>query len=91
MPYRSIRYRFVVRAVDTDSTGIPCAKFADLYLFGPRGEVVVGKEAWTWMLASAVRGQANEIPQDLLEIVGKEFNVVITPRRESLDSLHSHL
>jgi hypothetical protein len=85
MPYHSIRYRFIV----TDSADIPCAKFADLYLFGPRGEVVVGKEAW--MLVSAVRGEANEIPQDLLEIVGKEFNVVVTPRRESLDSLHSHL
>jgi hypothetical protein len=89
MPYHSIRYIFIVRAVDTDSADIPYAKFADLYLFGPRGEVVVGKEAW--MLVSAVRGQANEIPQDLLEIVGKEFNVVVTPRCESLDSLHSHL
>jgi hypothetical protein len=89
MPYHSIRYRFIVQAVDTDSADIPCAKFAELYLFGPQGEVVVGKEAW--MLVSAVRGQANEIPQDLLEIVGKEFNVVVTPRHESLDSLHSHL
>ncbi|KAM0906907.1 hypothetical protein ACQ4PT_016448 [Festuca glaucescens] len=83
------RYRFVVRAVDIDSVDIPSAKFADLYLFGPRGEVVIGKEAW--MLVSAVRGQANAVPQDLLVIVGKEFNVVVTPRRESLDSLHSHL
>lgn len=70
------RYRFVVRAVDTSSADIPSAQFADLYFFGPRGEAAIGKEAW--MLVSSVRGNANEIPQDLLAIVGKDFNVVVT-------------
>lgn len=36
-------------------------------------------------------GQANTVPQDLLAIVGSEFSVVVTPRRESLNALHSHL
>lgn len=31
------------------------------------------------------------MPQDLLAVVGKEFSVVVTPRRESLDALYSHL
>lgn len=44
-------------------------KFADLYFFGPRGEIVVGKEALT--LLSSIRGQANTVPQNLLAIVGK--------------------
>ncbi|KAM0838042.1 hypothetical protein ACQ4PT_061233 [Festuca glaucescens] len=39
------RYRFTVRATDTGSTDPHTVKFADFYLFGPRREVVVGKEA----------------------------------------------
>lgn len=83
------RYRFITRAIDIDSADNEATKFADLYFFGPRGEIVVGKEALT--LLSSIRGQANTVPQDLLAIVGKEFSIVATPRRESLDSLHTHL
>ncbi|KAM0870575.1 hypothetical protein ACQ4PT_039920 [Festuca glaucescens] len=83
------RYRFIARAIDAASADSEAAKFADLYLFGPRGEIVVGKEALT--LLSSPRGEANAVPQDLLAIIGKEFNIVATPRRESLDSLHAHL
>ncbi|KAM0887734.1 hypothetical protein ACQ4PT_028803 [Festuca glaucescens] len=82
------RYRFIARAADTASIDSEDAKFADLYLFGPRGEIVVGKEALT--LLSSLRGEANAIPQDLLAIIGKEFSTVVTPRRESLDLLHPH-
>ncbi|KAM0838466.1 hypothetical protein ACQ4PT_060966 [Festuca glaucescens] len=83
------RYRFSVRAVDAASADAPSTAFADLYLFGPRGEAVIGKEAR--VLVESVRGEANVVPQDLLAIVGKEFSVVVTPRRESLDSVHIHL
>ncbi|KAM0861880.1 hypothetical protein ACQ4PT_045597 [Festuca glaucescens] len=83
------RYRFIARAIDAASVDSEGAKFADMYFFGPRGEIVVGEEALT--LLSILRGEANAIPQDLLAIIGKEFNIVATPRRESLDSLHAHL
>jgi hypothetical protein len=80
---------YLTRAIDIDSADNEATKFADLYFFGPRGEIVVGKEALT--LLSSIRGQANTVPQNLLAIVGKEFSIVATPRCESLDSLHSHL
>lgn len=48
-----LRYRFTVRATDTGSTDPHTVKFADFYLFGPRREVVVGKEAL--VLVSNVR------------------------------------
>ncbi|KAM0896515.1 hypothetical protein ACQ4PT_023157 [Festuca glaucescens] len=83
------RYRFIARAIDAASADSDAAKFVDLYLFGLRGEIVVGKEVLT--LLSSPRGEANAVPQDLLAIIGKEFNIVATPRRESLDSLHAHL
>ncbi|KAM0906503.1 hypothetical protein ACQ4PT_016720 [Festuca glaucescens] len=82
-------YRFSARAVDAASADAPSTAFANLYLFGPRGEAVIGKEAR--VLVASVRGEANVVLQDLLAIVGKEFNVVVTPRRESLDSVHIHL
>jgi hypothetical protein len=34
-------------------------------------------------LVSSVRGTANTVLQDLLAIVGREFSVVVAPRRES--------
>ncbi|KAM0897818.1 hypothetical protein ACQ4PT_022307 [Festuca glaucescens] len=83
------RYRFIARAIDTNSTDSEDAKFVDLYFFGPQGEAAVGQKALS--LLTSVRGQPNTLPEDLLAIVGKEFNVVVTPRRESLDSYHMHL
>ncbi|KAM0892362.1 hypothetical protein ACQ4PT_025798 [Festuca glaucescens] len=83
------RYRFIARAIDTNSTDSEDAKFADLYFFGPRGEAAIGQKALS--LLTSVRGQPNTLPEDLLAIVGKEFNVVVTPRRESLASYHMHL
>jgi hypothetical protein len=60
---------YLTRAIDIDSADNEATKFADLYFFGPRGEIVVGKEALT--LLSSIRGQANTVPQNLLAIVGK--------------------
>ncbi|KAM0827237.1 hypothetical protein ACQ4PT_068326 [Festuca glaucescens] len=57
--------------------------------FSQKMGIVIGKEAL--ILVSSVRGQSNAVPQDLLAVVGKEFSVVVTPRRESLDALYSHL
>ncbi|KAM0849714.1 hypothetical protein ACQ4PT_053558 [Festuca glaucescens] len=85
----SITYRFIARAVDAASTDSEDTKIEDLYFFGPRGEAAVGKEALT--LLTSLRGETEALPQDLLAITGKEFNIVATPRRESLDSLHPHL
>ncbi|KAM0829556.1 hypothetical protein ACQ4PT_066801 [Festuca glaucescens] len=82
-------HRFVARAIDTDIADIQSAKSADLYFFGPRGDAIVGKDASA--LVSSTRGQSNSVPPELLAIVGKEYNVVVTPRRESLDALYSHL
>ncbi|KAM0840579.1 hypothetical protein ACQ4PT_059564 [Festuca glaucescens] len=83
------RHRFVARAIDTDIADIQSVKSADLYFFGPRGDAIVGKDASA--LVSSTRGQSSSVPPELLAIVGKEYNVVVTPRRESLDALYSHL
>jgi hypothetical protein len=58
-------------------------------LFGPKGEAAIGQKALS--LLASVNQQPTKIPDDLLAIVGKEFNVVVTPRHESLDAYHMHL
>jgi hypothetical protein len=39
---------------------------------------------------ASVNKQPTRLPDDLLAIVGKEFNVVVSPRHESLDAYHMH-
>jgi hypothetical protein len=78
-----------VQAIDTGVSDVKSAKFAYLYFFGPRGDAIVGKDASA--LVAATRGQSTSVPPELLAILGKEYAVVVTPRRESLDSLYSHL
>ncbi|KAM0879375.1 hypothetical protein ACQ4PT_034288 [Festuca glaucescens] len=75
------RHRFVARAIDTDIADIQSAKSANLYFFGPRGDAIVGKDASA--LVSSTRGQSSSVPPELLAIVGKEYNVVVTPRHKN--------
>lgn len=82
------RYRFVARAIDANSTASDDTKFADLYFFGPKGEAAIGQKALSLM--ASVNKQPTRLPDDLLAIVGKEFNVVVSPRHESLDAYHMH-
>ncbi|KAM0879376.1 hypothetical protein ACQ4PT_034288 [Festuca glaucescens] len=77
------RHRFVARAIDTDIADIQSAKSANLYFFGPRGDAIVGKDASA--LVSSTRGQSSSVPPELLAIVGKEYNVVVTPRPDKND------
>lgn len=78
-----IRTKF--RAVNSGSTDPHAGKFANFICLGR--EVVFGKEALH--LVSSVRGRLIVCLRICLQS-WEEFSVIVAPRRESLDALHSH-
>lgn len=82
------RYMIMVHAIDEEQNNIEGAKFAHFVFFGQHGEAIVGKDAQSLSSYSTV--QSENIPSEIVALVGKKYIVTVTPSNKSLHADYHH-